>query len=354
MAHRTSSSNSRHLPSRPVAANPSQARRAHKRRVRDEVLRHELELREHPPTREPEHIPRRVRKGRGPFWKIVRRAAMILLFLGVVELGVASLTAQPFQVRGFDITGCAVTDVDQVHDLSRPLVGQNWIRAGRRDIEQQIEKLPTVKSARVSRVLDWPPRLHVYVQERVPFAKVGAGEDWWVVDEDGIAFRRANDEDRNLYAVTSPKLVAQIGKALPRKEWTPVVEIAAALKPPVSEDESTPQDTPAPAPQEWSLRRIYFDEDGSAALRLSGGFHDETLVRLGGDHWDEKIARARQALTYFERTGRRAAVLNLVSYEMPQWTPRLSSDSGTSDVTTDDNEQLNNDGDNTADTRSET
>jgi hypothetical protein len=301
-----------------------------------------------------------VRKQRGPFWKIVRRAALVLMLLGVGELGVASLTAEPFKVRGFDITGCAMTDVDKVHDLSRPLVGQNWIRAGRRSVEQQIEKLPTVKSARVSRVLDWPPRLHVTVEERVPFAKVGAGENWWVVDEGGFAFRRASAEDKNLYAVTSPKLVAETGKALPRNEWTPVVEIASALRAPTDNSKSTSNESTAegatesseaaPSTQDWSLRRIYFDKDGSAALRLSGGFHNETLVRLGSDHWNEKIERARQALSYFERTGKHAAVLNLVSYEMPQWTPRSSPDGNASG---DDEQPINNEI-NTADTRSET
>jgi cell division septal protein FtsQ len=300
-------------PSNPRQVSPTKtahARRVHKRRVRNDVLRHELELREHPPTREPEHVPRRLRKARTPLWKHVRRAAGVLMLLGAVELGAAALTAKPFEVKSFDIAGCALTDVDQVHALAEPLVGQNWIRAGRHKVERQIAALPTVKAAHVSRVLDWPPRLHIAIEERAAFAKVGAGNDWWVVDENGVAFRRATEADKDLYAVTGPKLRARLGSTLSEKEWRPVVEIAAALR--------------SKGDQDWSLRRVYFDKDGSAALRLAGGFNDETLVRLGSDHWSEKLVRARQALAYFERTGRRAAVLNLVSYEMPQWTPRSS------------------------------
>jgi endonuclease/exonuclease/phosphatase (EEP) superfamily protein YafD len=41
------------------------------------------------------------------------------------------------------------------------------------------------------------------------------------------------------------------------------------------------------------------------------------LIQMGADRWPEKLQRARRALTYFEATGRRAAVLNLISYSMP-------------------------------------
>jgi hypothetical protein len=240
------------------------------------------------------------------------------MLLGAAKLAVASLTAKPFEVKSFDITGCALTDVDKVHDLAAPLVGQNWIRAPRAKIERQIAALPTVKAVHVQRVFDWPPRLHVAIEERTAFAKVGAGNDWWVVDENGVAFRPAAAADATLYAVTSPKMQPRLGSALPENEWKPVKEIAAALN--------------REGKQSWSLRRVYFDKDGSAALRLAGGFHDETLVRLGSDHWSEKLARARQALAYFERTGKHAAVLNLVSYDMPQWTPRSSHSSSPSPV----------------------
>jgi hypothetical protein len=286
--------------------------------VRENVLQHELELREHLPTRDPEHMPRRQRKARTPLWKHVRRAVGVLCLLGVAELGAASLTAKPFEVKSFSITGCALTDVDKVHDLAAPLVGQNWIRAPRAKVERQIAALPTVKSVHVGRVFDWPPRLNIEIEERVAFAKVGAGNDWWVVDEKGVAFRPATTADTTLYAITSPKLQPRLGSALPKNEWDPVVKIAAALN--------------RQGKRDWSLRRVYFDKDGSAALRLAGGFHDETLVRLGSGHWSEKLVRARQALAYFERTGRHAAVLNLVSYDMPQWTPRSSYSSSPSPI----------------------
>ena len=295
-------------------------RRAHKRRVRDEVLRHELELREHSPSRKPIHPPRLKTRSRSPLWKVVRRAVAVLMLVGLVELVVASLTAQPFQVKSFDVAGCELTDENQVELLSAPLIGQNWIRARVGNIEAEIAAIPTVESVHISRVLDWPPRLHVQVEERTPFAKIGGGEDWWVADRSGVAFRRANESDQDLYAVTNPKFAPALGSTLPEKQWRPVVEIADSLD--------------GDAQQSWSLRRVYFDKDGSVSLRLAGGFHDETLVRLGGDHWAKKLTRARQALSFIERSGRHAAVVNLVSYEMPQWTPHAPQGESTSAANT--------------------
>lgn len=284
-------------------------RRARRRQLRDDALRYELEHREHSPLQEPTHPPRvQTRRGSyAPFWKFLRRAVAVLALVGMIELVVAALTARPCEVQNLDVTGCELTDQEQVLAIAQPLVGQNWIRAGTKNIETQIEEIPTVQRAHVSRVLDWPPRLHITVEERVAFAKVGASDNWWVVDHSGVAFRPAEEKDKELYAVTSPKLAPLLGKALPEDKWRPVVEIADSLQ---------------NSQQGWALRRIYFDKDGSAALRLTGGFHDETLVRLGTDHWSKKLVRASQALSYLEHDGRRAAVLNLVSYEMPQWTPK--------------------------------
>jgi hypothetical protein len=73
---------------------------------------------------------------------------------------------------------------------------------------------------------------------------------------------------------------------------------------------------------------VYFDKNGFAALRVQGGSQDELLIRLGADRWEEKLQLARVALTFFERSGKRAQSLNLVSYNVPQWTPRQSAEAG--------------------------
>jgi hypothetical protein len=108
----------------------------------------------------------------------------------------------------------------------------------------------------------------------------------------------------------------EAGKHLPPKLWKSVVHLADVLT------------TQAQQGQQWQLRRTYIDKYGFASLRLEGGSHDEMLVRLGAGRWPEKLERARQALAYFEKTGRQAAALNLVSYSKPTWTPRVVDVSG--------------------------
>ena len=76
----------------------------------------------------------------------------------------------------------------------------------------------------------------------------------------------------------------------------------------------------------WDLRRVYLDENSAAALRISGKGalkqHGETLIRLGEEGWPEKLKQARMALAFFERTGRKARELDLVSSDHPRWSPK--------------------------------
>jgi hypothetical protein len=257
-----------------------------------------------------------------PLWKRARRLAAFLVLVGVVELTAAALTSHDFRVQAVEISGLDVTAPTAVRPYADELVGQNWLRANTADTLKAVRALPAVRSASVERTLQWPPQLELRVEERQPFARVGAGGDWWVVDEEGVPFRRARKADERLYAVTSTALAPQPGVALRHDSWEPVVTFARAL----SQDDGAS----GGKGRQWALRRIYFDKDGFASLRLEGGTHDELLVRLGAGRWPEKLQRAHQALEWFEQTGSRASELNHVSYNMPVWTPRIASGNGQS------------------------
>ena len=288
------------------------AKRRHNRRAqRQDAELHDMEMR----SRSPENSRGSRGKKRAPFWKVVRFLALILLLAGSVELGVAVLTSPRFQVTETTISGAQITPQEDVAAIQQSLVGQNWARAKTSDALKKLQAIPTVKSARIVRALHWPPTLHIQLEERTPFARVGAGNDWWITDEDGVPFRRARQNnqrsDENFYALTSPKLQPQLGRPLPKTEWQNCARLVNAL----NAAGSTPS-------AKWNLRRVYFDKNGFAALRLQGGSQDELLIRLGGDRWEEKLEKARMALSFFEVSGKRAQSLNLVSYNVPQWTPR--------------------------------
>lgn len=248
---------------------------------------------------------------RRPRWLWARRGATVLLGIGCLELLFAALTSPRMAVHEVDIRGLVMTPAAAVEPVQRKLMGQNWIRARVREAARALTQLPTVRSAQVVRVLSWPPRLDAQVEERQPFARVGAGGAWWVVDEAGMPFRHATAADKNLYAVTAPTLQPIYGHPLPPAAWRTVVDFAAALSGETQHG------------HDWTLRRIYFDKQGFASLRVAGGANDQILVRLGNNRWAEKLARARATLAFFEQTGRHAVALNLISYSRPTWTPRV-------------------------------
>ena len=281
---------------------------AHRREQRRAVEEHERELRARAPQQPPVPTTRRARMPSTPIWKRLRIVAFFLLFIGLGQLIVASLSSPQFRVADVTVSGARMTDAEEIAKAQQSLVGQNWVRAQTGVTVKQLSALPTVKSVAISRALHWPPHLHIAIVERAPFARVGAGNDWWIVDESGVPFRRAekSDGDAKLFAVTNPKFAPDLGRPLIKENWEPARQLVSEL--------STQKES-------WPLRRIYFDKNGFASLRWQGGKHDEMLIRLGGDRWPEKLTRARQALEYFDRTNQRAGTLNLVSYIMPQWTP---------------------------------
>ncbi|MBV9468358.1 MAG: FtsQ-type POTRA domain-containing protein, partial [Abitibacteriaceae bacterium] len=135
------------------------------------------------------------RPARRPFWLWVRRGATLLLAVGCAELLFAALTSPRMAVREVRVSGLNVTSEAAVQPVAMSLVGQNWIRAHVREAARKVAVLPSIRSAQVVRVLSWPPRLELQVEERQPFARVGGGGDWWVVDEAGIPFRHATSAD---------------------------------------------------------------------------------------------------------------------------------------------------------------
>ena len=256
------------------------------------------------------------KKKRPPIWRLFRAVALCLLAIAGVEFGIAALTSPRFSVQQITSDVADITPETSIESAKRSLKGQNFFRVHPQSVVQKLAKLPTVKSVSIVRQFDWPPHLHINIEERQPFARVNArannGGVWWVVDESGVPFRRAEKQDDKLYAVSSKALTPEIGKPLKTENWTPVAEFARALE----QDKQQGHD--------WALRAIYFDEHGFASLRLAaaGDATDRILVHLGTGPWDKKLERTRQTLAWLDAKGLQAETLNLISATRPVWTPR--------------------------------
>ena len=250
--------------------------------------------------------------------RIFGRVLLAGFVLSGVWCGGAALTAPQFEVRRVDISGTQRTSLAQVKEAVSQLVGKNIFRAPRSHVEAQVAAIPTVKSAHLERVWSWPPHMTLQIVERQPILRVGAGTHWWVADAQGVAFRRADDEDNELYQLTSSQFAPALGRPLPAALWKRARELQAALAADNARGDKENQ---------WDLRRVYLDKNGAAALRIGGEgaqkAHAEMLIRLGEESWPAKLRQARVALAYFERTGRKASELDLVSGEHPRWLPKI-------------------------------
>lgn len=251
---------------------------------------------------------------RPPLWRFLRGVALCLAAVACVEFGAAALTSPRFAVQQITSDTVEITPEGAIEQVKASLMGQNFFRVRPQADAKKLAALPTVKSVSVSRQLNWPPHLHIGIEERQPFARVDDSGQWWVVDVDGVPFRRATPQDDKLYAVSSKALKPKTGENLKAENWAPVVEFAQTLK----QDEKQGHD--------WALRAIYFDEHGFASLRLaeSGNARDRTLVHLGTGPWNKKLERTRQALAWLEDKGVHAETLNMISAKRPVWTPRRS------------------------------
>ena len=122
----------------------------------------------------------------------------ILAILAVVTLIIGyrvAASASLFQVRSIDVTGTSRTSAEEIEGLTRRAVARTGVwRADLNAISAELERLPGVRRAVVSRVL--PDRLRVRVTERVPVAVVrtAAGHFFWV-DEEGVALGEMKPAD---------------------------------------------------------------------------------------------------------------------------------------------------------------
>jgi cell division septal protein FtsQ len=118
--------------------------------------------------------------------------AMISLFIGYRVAASASL----FQVKRVDVTGTSRTSAEEIGMLTRRAASRTGVwRANLSAISSELERLPEIRRAVVTRVL--PDGLRVRIIERVPLAVVRtAGGQFLWVDVDGVALGEMKPSDR--------------------------------------------------------------------------------------------------------------------------------------------------------------
>src|SRR5258708_22297242 len=120
--------------------------------------------------------------------------AILALMAAFVGYRVAASAAM-FQVRSIDVSGASRTSAEEIEGLTRRAVARTGVwRADLSAISTELERLPGVRRAVVTRVL--PDRLRVRVTERVPagVVRTSSGHFFWV-DEEGVALGEVKPAD---------------------------------------------------------------------------------------------------------------------------------------------------------------
>ena len=119
----------------------------------------------------------------------VRRVAVIVLVLAALgaafyEIRGFALHSWRFRVRDIDVADEAPNSRAQVMEKMHDVVGRNIFQISLAERKQELEKIPWVESATVTRL--WPNRLRVMVKERVPVAFIAIGDHIELVDAQGV------------------------------------------------------------------------------------------------------------------------------------------------------------------------
>lgn len=112
-------------------------------------------------------------------------------FVGWVLLGSSWLVAEQVTVRGeralSDRAVLAAADVD---------LGTAMVRLDLDAVDERVSGLPAVAEASVHR--SWPRTVAITVTERQPVAAIYRFDSWWVMDKEGVLFRRTASRAANL------------------------------------------------------------------------------------------------------------------------------------------------------------
>ena len=131
------------------------------------------------------------------YLSLVGKIVLAVVALGFLFAGYrAAASASFFQVREVDVGGTSRASTAQIQQVVRRTVGQSGVwRADLSAVNTQLEQIPWVRTAVVSRLL--PDGLRVRITERVPRAvlRTAAGHFVWV-DEDAVSLGEMSPSDQ--------------------------------------------------------------------------------------------------------------------------------------------------------------
>ncbi len=235
---------------------------------------------------------------------VLRYAPLVGKILLAIIVGVmlfagyrAAASASFFQLRAVDVGGTSRASDDQIKTVVRHTVSRTGVwRADLNDISAELEKLPWVRRAIVSRVL--PDGVRVRVTERVPRAVVrtSAGRLVWM-DDDAVMLGAFAPTDKmpNFFITGLDENTGEAARAVNRERVGKGLEMAREW------DELNLSDRVS----EVNLKDV---RDVRAQL---AGNDAEIEVRLGAKDFGKRLKTALVVLDEQRHTARGASIAHL-------------------------------------------
>ncbi len=175
-----------------------------------------------------------------PRW---RTLIAIMAALALIAAALVVLSSPMLEVRTVNVSGAQHLSEDALAQLAG-LRGENILLADLGAARARLLSQPLVKDAAVSR--EWPDRIDIVIQERVPWARWQVGDEIWAIDAQGVVL-----EGRQ--APADSTLVRQVS-SLPAIRGGAHVDVDAVDLIRRLEERGPPSGGPDILAFEWSLK----------------------------------------------------------------------------------------------------
>jgi cell division protein FtsQ len=205
----------------------------------------------------------------------------ILLITGLLIVGYSHTMSTPFfGVRETLVRGCKELTEKDVLVLAALKPSQNLLAVNADVIRDRVRKSPWIKDVHVGREL--PKRLVIEVRERTAIALLKKDDGFYLMDADGLVFKKLEAKDESdLTALTGCYKNGRLNQPLLIKS----IELFRYL--------STEKAL-------FSIKSIA-EVNGNEILGFSIFTDSGLCLRLGFDHYDNKIRRLRPVLDDLEK-----------------------------------------------------
>lgn len=140
------------------------------------------------------------------------KVIMFIIIAIIITLGV--LATSIFNINQIDVEGNKYYSDDEVINMAHATIGKNLIyKSGAKEIKNYLNQNPYIEEVKISKKL--PSTLVINVKEREQIAAIVYGDEYLVIDENGLLLRKTD---------TEPKLTLLTGIKVTKVELGEVVE----------------------------------------------------------------------------------------------------------------------------------